>query len=110
MSQSVLPTIEANVIKATLSSVHGVDVIEKQLSGYYIANEISGIYPGMMIAIEYSHWSVFREMTTSELAKALKYLAAKVKSSAFKVKKPKTPASCFYCKITRTKKKVKVPP
>jgi IS4 transposase len=79
-----------SVIKAALGSVHGVDVIEQQLSGYYVANEISGIYPGMMIAIEYSHWSVFREMTTAELVKALKELAAKVKLSAFK-KHPRGP-------------------
>jgi signal recognition particle subunit SEC65 len=44
----------------------------------------------MMIAIEYSHWSVFRQMTPSELAKVLKELAAKVKLSAFK-KHPRGP-------------------
>jgi hypothetical protein len=79
-----------SVIKAALGSVHGVDVIEQQLSGYYVANEISVVYPGMMIAIEYSHWSVFRQMTPSELAKVLKELAAKVKLSAFK-KHPRGP-------------------
>lgn len=79
-----------SVIKAALGSVHGVDVIEQQLSGYYVANEISVVYPGMMIAIEYSHWAVFRQMTPSELAKVLKELAAKVKLSAFK-KHPRGP-------------------
>jgi signal recognition particle subunit SEC65 len=44
----------------------------------------------MMIANEYSHWSVFRQMTPSELAKALKELAAKVKLSPFK-KHPRGP-------------------
>jgi hypothetical protein len=39
-------------IQYGLSSVHGVDVIEQQLSGYYVANEISVIYLGMMITIE----------------------------------------------------------
>jgi hypothetical protein len=33
-----------SVIKAALSSVHGTDVIENKLSGYYVADEISGIY------------------------------------------------------------------
>jgi hypothetical protein len=44
----------------------------------------------MMIAIEYSHWSVFRQMTPSKLAKVLKELAANVKLSAFK-KHPRGP-------------------
>ena len=79
-----------SVIKAALGSVHGVDVIKKQLSGYYVANEISGIYLGMMIAIEYDHWSVFRQMAPSELLKLLKDLATKVKLSAFQ-KHPRGP-------------------
>jgi len=79
-----------SVIKAALSSVHGVDVIEQQLSGYYVANEISGVCPGMMIAIEYDHWLVFRQMTSSELVKELKKLASKVKLSKFK-KHPRGP-------------------
>ncbi len=33
-----------SVIKAALSSVHGVQKIEKELSGYYLADEISGTY------------------------------------------------------------------
>jgi len=76
--------IVMSVLKSALGSVHGVDVIEKQLSGYYVANEISGICPGMMIAIDYGHWSEFRQMTPSELVKLLKDLSAKVKLSAFK--------------------------
>jgi hypothetical protein len=79
-----------SVIKAALSHVHGVDVIEQQLSGYYVANEISGICPGMMIAIEYDHWHVFRQMTFFELVRELKKLAAKVKLSKFK-KHPRGP-------------------
>jgi IS4 transposase len=72
-----------SVILAALASVHGVDVIEQQLSGYYVANEISGIYLGMMIAIDYDHWTVFRQMALSKLVKVLQDMAAKVKLSAF---------------------------
>jgi IS4 transposase len=79
-----------SVIKAALGSVHGVDFIEKQVSGYYIANEISGTYLGMMIAIDYGHWVVFQQMTPSKLVKLLKDLAAKVKLSAFQ-KHPRGP-------------------
>jgi hypothetical protein len=40
-----------SVIKASLCSVHGTDIIENTLSGYYVADEFSGIYRAMMIAI-----------------------------------------------------------
>jgi len=79
-----------SVIKSALGSVHGVDVIEKQVSGYYIADEISATYRGMMIAIDYDHWLVFQQMTPSKLVKVLKELAANVKLSAFQ-KHPRGP-------------------
>jgi Transposase DDE domain len=40
-----------SVIKAAISSVHGADTFETKVSGYYIADEISATYRGMMIAI-----------------------------------------------------------
>lgn len=79
-----------SVIKSALGSVHGVDVIEKQVSGYYVADEISGTYRGMMIAIDYRHWVIFQQMTPIKLARVLKKLAAKVKLSAFR-KHPRGP-------------------
>jgi hypothetical protein len=79
-----------SVIKAALSAVHGVDVIEQQLSGYYVANEISAVYPGMKIAIDDDHWLVFERMTLTQLVKILKDLSAKVKLSKFK-KHPRGP-------------------
>ncbi len=68
-------------------------VIENEVSGYYIADEISGTYRGMMIAIADEEWIVFRHLTLPQLLKVLKGLAAKVKLSAFRkhprgIKKP----------------------
>ncbi|RZB31691.1 MAG: hypothetical protein AEth_00634 [Candidatus Argoarchaeum ethanivorans] len=79
-----------SVIKAALGSVHGTDVIDNQVSGYYLADEISGTYRGMMIAIDYRHWVIFQQMTPIKLASVLKKLAAKVKLSAFR-KHPRGP-------------------
>ena len=79
-----------SVIKSALGSVHGVDVIENQVSGYYIADEISATYRGMMIAIDDTHWIVFQQMTPIKLARVLKELAANVKLSAFR-KHPRGP-------------------
>ena len=59
------PTPSFSVMKSALGSVHGVDVIEKQVSGYYIADEISATYRGMMIAIDDAHWVVFSSYVSS---------------------------------------------
>ena len=55
-----------SVIKASLSSIYGTKIIEAQVSGYYLADEISGTYRGMMIAIEEEQWEIFRELTQAE--------------------------------------------
>lgn len=78
------------VIKSALASVHGADVIKNQISGYYVADEISATYRGMMIAIEYDHWGVFHQMTPAQLVKLLKTLAANVRLAAFR-KHPRGP-------------------
>jgi IS4 transposase len=78
------------VIKAALGSVYGDDVVDNQISGYYLADEISGTYRGMMIAIDGKHWVVFREMPQAKLVKVLRKLAANVKLSAFR-KHPRGP-------------------
>lgn len=82
--------IIVSVMKSALGNVYGVDVIEKQVSGYYIADEISATYRGMMIAIADAHWVVFRNMPTPELSQLLKELASNIRLSAFQ-KHPRGP-------------------
>lgn len=82
--------IIVSVVKAALGSIHGIDVIENQVSGYYLADEISGTYRGMMIAVDDAHWVIFQQMTPGKLARVLKELAANVKLSAFR-KHPRGP-------------------
>jgi hypothetical protein len=48
-----------SVIKAALASIHGCKMIEEQVSGYYLAEEISATYRGMMIALDAEEWIVF---------------------------------------------------
>jgi len=78
------------VIRSALASVHGAEVIEKQVSGYYLADELSATYRGMMIAIDFEHWIVFQKMPLSKLIKILKELSEKVKLSSFR-KHPRGP-------------------
>jgi len=82
--------IVMSVVKAALGSVHGVDFIEKNVSGYYIANEIKGVYQGMMIVASNNHWFVFRDMPLGDLVRLLKKLAKKVKLRKYK-KHPRGP-------------------
>lgn len=79
-----------SVIKAALAGIHGTKVIEEQVSGYYLADEISGTYRGMMIALDAEEWIVFRQLRQTELVQFLKKLAKKVKLSAFR-KHPRGP-------------------
>ena len=82
--------IVMSVVKAALGSVHGVDFIEKNVSGYYVANEIKGVYQGMMIVASNEHWFVFRDMPTGQLVRLLKKLAKKVELRKYQ-KHPRGP-------------------
>ena len=67
-----------SVIHAALRNVHGEETVEENLSGYYLALEISQVYHGMMIAIPPAEWELFRSLTTAQLATLLKKLARNV--------------------------------
>lgn len=71
------------VLKAAMRSVHGAETIEENLSGYYLADELSNVYRGMMIAIPEPHWRSFRELEQDELIELLQFLAGKVNLSRF---------------------------
>lgn len=81
------------VVKAALACVHGSEKIENEVSPYYIANELSQTYPGMMIALPAQEWSFFRDFSNDELIKYIKMLIRKVDLSAYKKHKrgPKKP-------------------
>ena len=66
------------VLKAALRRVHGAELIDTQLSGYYVADEVSSTYRGMMIAIPPAEWQVFRHLSVTNLAVVLRDLAGKV--------------------------------
>ena len=63
------------VVLAALRSVHGQDTVDQEVSLYYIANEITTTYHGMMIAIPEPEWDMFYAMSTADLAGILVELA-----------------------------------
>lgn len=79
-----------SVVKAALRSVHGAKTIEQEVSGYYVADEISATYRGMMIAIPPKQWQVFSRMTPQEFAEVLRMLALNVNLRKYK-KHPRGP-------------------
>ena len=79
-----------SVVKAALRSVHGAETIEQEVSGYYVADEISATYRGMMIAIAQKQWQVFSRMTSQEFAEVLRMLALNVNLRKYK-KHPRGP-------------------
>ena len=85
VSYNVLSTL-----KAALRSVHGEEVVAEQVSGYYVAEEVTMTHRGMMIAIPEDEWVEFREMAPAELAGVLVKLAEAVRLPAYQ-KHPRGP-------------------
>jgi hypothetical protein len=71
------------VVRAALRAVHTREVVEKNVSTYYLTHEIKGVYQGMMIALPAAEWEHFREMTVAQLAAALQALASKARLSVY---------------------------
>ena len=64
-------------IKGALRGVHGYKTVE-ELSNFYLTNEISGVYRGMMIALPPEKWTVFQTMSQKQLADLLTRWARRV--------------------------------
>ena len=79
-----------STLKAALRSVHGEEVVAKEVSGFYVADEIQMTHRGMMIAIPEDEWVVFHDLTAPELAGVLVQLAEGVRLPKFK-KHPRGP-------------------
>lgn len=74
-----------STIKAAMRSAHRDPSLLFELSGYYLAEEISATYWGMVIAIEPSHWTKqFGGVSAKELATCLLALAANADPRRFK--------------------------
>ena len=79
-----------SLIKAALRSAHGRKQVNEEVSGYYLALEISRTYDGMMIAIPAPHWGLFRALSSKAFASVLRDLASSVQLSKYR-KHPRGP-------------------
>ncbi len=76
--------------RAALSHEHGVETVDQTVSGYYLADELSGVYRGMMIALPDPEWRLFREMSTDEFVAELARIASYATLSRYR-KHPRGP-------------------
>ncbi len=76
------------VVKAALRAKHGEEKIENELSGYYVAGNITRTYDGMLVAIEEKEWELFHQLTDDEFIDFLHKLASNVNMNKYK-KAPK---------------------
>ncbi len=83
------------VVKAALRAVHGEEVMEAEVSGYYLALEMTRVSGGMMIAIPDEYWEVFRELGRAKMARLLRELAGRMNLAKYRKhpRKPKKPAA-----------------
>lgn len=81
------------VVMAALRSAYPDEAMNDEVSDYYIAEEISATYTGMVIAVEGEEWLVFRNGSTHEVGQLLIDLALKIELWRFKKNKrgPKKP-------------------
>ena len=87
------------VVKGALRKVHGEATIAQDVSGYYVAGEISRTHVGMEVAIAPEEWEVFRTLSLAAFIDTLVTLAKNVdlekytKSKRGPKKKPPARAS-----------------
>ncbi len=72
------------VVQAALRHVHNQEMVDNEISGYYLAEEIGATYRGMMIAIPPPEWQCFQDLSRSQLAELLVELAQHIRLSAFR--------------------------
>jgi hypothetical protein len=82
-------------VQGAVRAAHGAQA-EEQLSGYYVAAELSGTYRGMAIAVPEEDWAAFRTAGPAELAGMLTQLARGMDLEYYRKhprgpKKPKKP-------------------
>lgn len=78
------------VLRTALAAAHGRQTVDTNVSGYYLALEISQTYDGMMIALPPQRWQRFRTLSPSALAQLLTEIAAHTRLSRYQ-KHPRGP-------------------
>ena len=78
------------VVMAALRTARPDKDINEEISEYYIAQEISSTYNGMLIAVPEQQWNIFKQASTEEMAALLLELALQIDLLKFKKHKRRT--------------------
>ena len=80
-----------STVKAALRGQHGIEKIEQEVSGYYLADEVAGTWRGMMLILPAEYWTErFAHKTPRQMAQFLRHAAAHIRLAAFR-KHPRGP-------------------
>ena len=73
-----LAVVAYNVLRLTraaLGAAHGPETIEREVSTYYLAQELAKVFTGMAIALPAEEWTEYGRLTPAELAAQLRHWA-----------------------------------
>ena len=73
-----------STVQAALRGAFGVEKVQTEVSGYYIANEVRGTALGMAIAIDDGEWERFEVMTHPQFARQMLRWASGVRLARLK--------------------------
>ena len=59
-------------VKGALRGMHGEEKLEKEVSNFYLTNEISTVYGGMMVALPPVEWEPIRTLSLAQFAALLR--------------------------------------
>ena len=81
------------LLKGAVRASHG-EVARTGLSSYAVALDIQQMHRGMMVALPAGQWEVFRDMTATTLAAAMKHMAAAIDLKKYRktIRGPKKPS------------------
>jgi hypothetical protein len=87
-----------SVVKAALRAAHNLENVQEEVSGYYLADEVSGTWRGMAIILPDEFWEEhFATLSPREMAAFLKATAKHAKLSRYRKSKrgPKKPTAAM---------------
>jgi hypothetical protein len=73
-----------STVRAALRSKFGIDKVQDEVSGYYIANEVRATSVGMSVALDSEVWEAFHAVRPEALAKEMLKWAANVRLPKYK--------------------------
>ena len=72
-----------STVKAALRAAHGHEVVEKNVSAFYLADEVTGTYRGMMMVVPPQYWVELQDLSDSQVGERLVAFARGARIGAF---------------------------